>query len=347
MNKKKKVLHILSSNRFSGAENVACQIIKMFDNEYDMYYCCPKGSIEKKLQEENIKYIGIDKLTYKDLKKVVNEIKPDIIYAHDVRASVISSRVYKKSKIISHIHGNHASMNKINIKTILYLICSLTFKHIFWVATSSYNGYKFAKFIKNKSSVLYNVIDEQQVINKAKEDKNDYNYDIIFLGRLAYPKNPERLIDILKLVCDKRPDTKVAIVGTGDQEENVRKKIQEKKLEDNIELLGYMQNPFKILSSCKLMIMCSIYEGTPMSVLEAQSLGIPVVSTPVDGLLDIIKNDENGFLSDNNDELSEKIIEILSDKNKLNEMKQKSINKFKLINNKELYRQKIEKVLKK
>ena len=42
---KKKVLHILASNSFSGAENVVCTIVKNMTDEYDMYYCCPQGDI--------------------------------------------------------------------------------------------------------------------------------------------------------------------------------------------------------------------------------------------------------------------------------------------------------------
>ena len=158
MKDKKIVLHILSSNRFSGAENVACQIIKMLDNEYEMYYCCPKGSIEKKLKEEKIKYIGLDKLTYKNIKKVVNELKPDIIHAHDVRASAIASRFSKKTTIISHIHGNHKSMNKLNLKTALYLISSSRFEKIIWVSNSALKGYRLLLMKKKYPKKLKKIL---------------------------------------------------------------------------------------------------------------------------------------------------------------------------------------------
>ena len=57
-----KVLHLLSSNKYSGAENVVCQIIKMFGNDAEMVYCSPDGDIRKTLNDKNIKFIPLKEL---------------------------------------------------------------------------------------------------------------------------------------------------------------------------------------------------------------------------------------------------------------------------------------------
>lgn len=347
MNEKRKVLHILSSNRFSGAENVACQIIKMFEGEYEMYYCSPKGSIEKKLKEENVKYIGIDKLNYKNLKKVVSELKPHIIYAHDYRASCFATLLSKKTKIISHLHSNNLKRRKFNFQTLLFYILSKKISKIIWVSNSAYDNFYFQDntSIKNKSIILYNIINDTEVLSKANENIIKENYDLVFLGRLVDVKNPERLIEIIRKVKIKKNDIKLAIIGDGEKKQKLQKLISDYGLESSVNFLGYLSNPFPFLKKSKLMVMTSIYEGTPMAALEAQCLGLPIISTPVDGLVDIIKNNENGFLSDNNNELAEKIIEVLNDDSILSKMRQNSINNFKVINNKEQYKQKIKNVL--
>ena len=62
------------------------------------------------------------------------------------------------------------------------------------------------------------------------------------------------------------------------------------------------------------MIMTSLWEGTPMCALEALAMGIPIVSTPVDGLCDLIENGKNGFLSDSDDELADWCFKLATDK---------------------------------
>ena len=83
----KTVLHILPSSSFSGAENVVCQIIKMFSgSDYKMYYCSPDGRIRDALEENNIDFLPLREFSVKELKRIISETKPDIIHAHDMRA---------------------------------------------------------------------------------------------------------------------------------------------------------------------------------------------------------------------------------------------------------------------
>lgn len=84
--------------------------------------------------------------------------------------------------------------------------------------------------------------------------------------------------------------------------------IDDYKLNENITLFGFQDNPYPILKQSKILIMTSIYEGTPMAALEAQAMGKPIIGTPVDGIKKIVKNEYNGFLSNDNTKISEAII---------------------------------------
>lgn len=343
--RKKKVIHILASNTFSGAENVACTIINNASENYDMYYCCPQGAIEEVLKEKKIKYIPIKKLSYREIKRVIKEYNPDIIHAHDNRATVLSSFFSKKCKIISHIHGNNKIMNKINLKTIIFNYCVKCVKNIIWVSKSSFEGYVFNEKIKNKSVIIYNVVDKAEIERKAFDYKCDKKFDLIFLGRIAYPKNPERLIEIVRLLKNKRKDIKLAIVGDGKERSKIEKLIKDYQLEENITLYGYKKNPYPILLNSKILIMTSIYEGTPMCSLEAFALNKPVISTPVDGLNDIIVNGKNGYLLNRNKDIADNIIKML-DADKYNKMTKCVQEKFYEYNNLNSYMRKIEKIYK-
>ncbi len=340
-----KVLHLLSTNKFSGAENVACQIINMHKNNknLEMAYCSCYGPIEDTLKDKKIKFIGISKLNCKEVKRAIKSYKPDIIHAHDMKASFIASLSCGSIPLISHIHNNAFNSRGISLKSIAYLFAAKKARHIFWVSNSSYEGYKFHRRFKEKSSILYNVIDTEELFNKMNLDKQLYNYDIVYLGRLTFQKNPERLINVMKMVVDQKKDAKLAIIGIGDLEQEVKQLVTKLNLNDNISFLGYQSNPLKMLHDAKVMVMTSRWEGTPMCALEALALGIPIIATPVDGLKDLVINEWNGYVSDDDYELANKIVDILKDKHLMSTMKKNAIKKSEEINNIDNYKKEIDK----
>lgn len=338
-----KVMHLLQSPHFSGAENVVCQIIKLFKNDKDieMIYCSQDGSIRDALEERNIQFFPLYGFTVDAVKKAIREIQPDIIHAHDMRASLFAALTCKNIPLVSHIHNNAFDSRGFSFKSCAYLLAGLKAKKIFWVSQSAFKGYCFHSFFKAKSEVLYNIIDIDELYERTERDTNLYRYDVIFLGRLSEPKNPLRIVDVLKIAALKIPDIQAAVVGTGELEQSLKEYIRLNNMENRIELLGYKSNPLKILRDAKLMIMTSLWEGTPMCALEAMALGTPIVSTPVDGLKDLIENDVNGYLSNDNHELGKKIVEYLADKDKLLKMSQKQIECARKWNDKIKYKQRI------
>lgn len=342
-NEKLKVLHLLASNSFSGAENVACQIISCF-GDYEEAYCSPVGKIEEQLKEKGIKYIPIQKLTRREVKRVVAEFKPDIIHAHDVKASIMASFASKNIPIVSHIHCNDKKMSRTGLKSVLFKLASKKFSHIFFVSKGSFESYKFKKFIEKKSSILHNVIDTNMVVKRASEDVQNYDSDIVYVGRLTSIKNPLRLVDIVEEIAKTDKNVTLSIVGDGELKGDLQKYITEKKLNKNIKLLGFMSNPYKVIACSKVMLMTSISEGLPMCALEALSLGAPIISTKTDGLREIIQNDKTGFLYDTNEQASAKILELLQTPVKLNEMKSNATEFSKEYNDLGKYKQEIEKI---
>jgi glycosyltransferase involved in cell wall biosynthesis len=337
-----KVLHLLSSNRFSGAENVAFQIINLFNNNrFDMVYSSEDGQIREALEKENIRFYPLTQVNIKEVSKVIKEYQPNIIHAHDVKASVIASFFSKHAQVISHMHVNHENMSKINLKTLLYLAKANSFKHIFWVSNSAFEKYIFKNQVADKSSILYNVVDSRKIIEKSQMDLNNYNYDVVYLGRLSYQKNPERLINVLTKAIKIKKDLRVAIIGTGDLFEKTKNIAERNGVQNNISFLGYQNNPFKILRDAKVMLMTSRFEGTPMCALEAMALGVPIVSTPTDGLVDVIKDGVTGYLSESDDILAEKVVEISSVNSEYQRLSLQTLKFFAEFNNPSTYYEKL------
>ena len=334
-----KVLHVLNSRIYSGAEKVVCQIIHMFDREVEMVYCSPYSEIvESMLQQEKVTYLPVDTLVPSQLGRIIAEQKPDLIHAHDMRASFVSALCCGKIPVISHIHNNAYDSRGLSAKSVAYLLAGFRAKHILWVSRSSYEGYFFHNLFAKKSSVLFNIIDLQQVYDKQKQDENTYDFDVIYIGRLTFQKNPQRLMQLCAMMKQRKPDIRMAVVGTGELEAETKELCKQLGLEENVQFLGFQSNPMKMLSDSKCLILPSRWEGTPMCALEAMALGVPVVSTPTDGLVDLLDEGENGFLSDDDAVLADKVVALATDEALHSAMSQNASEKAVKINDIQTYK---------
>lgn len=314
--KRIKVLHILSSRTYNGAENVVCQIHAMLQESGDnieLIYCSLDGPVRSHIEENGIRFAPVSKISPKEIKRVIRDVKPDIIHAHDMRAGFVAALACGRIPLVSHIHNNNFDSRGVSLKAVLYLYAAIKAKHIFWVSKSSFDGYCFHKLLKDKSEILFNVIDVKALYQKAELDTKIYSYDAVYLGRLTYQKDPQRLIEVLSKSVKMTNGFTAAILGDGEDAEEVKRLIRNNNIQDSVSYLGFSDNPYKILQSAKLMIITSRWEGTPMCALEALAMGVPIVSTPVDGMCDLIVNGQNGYLSNDNEELAKRCSEIASD----------------------------------
>ena len=337
-----KVMHVLNSRIYSGAEKVVCQIIKSFRDDVEMVYCSPDSEIVRQmLAEQNVTFLPMETMSTGELKRVIAQEKPDLIHAHDMRASFFSALCCGRIPLISHIHNNAYDARGLSPKTIAYLLAGFKAKHILWVSNSSYEGYAFHKLFAKKSSVLYNIIDTEQIFEKKAQDVNTYDYDMIYVGRLTFQKDPQRLMRLCARLKESKPDLKVAIVGTGELEEEVRTLCEELHIQDNVHFLGFQTNPMKMVHDSKAMILTSRWEGTPMCALEAMALGTPVVSTPSDGMTDLLDDGVNGYLTDDDAVMAERLLRIIQDAGHRAFLGENAKKKFAAINDAPKYRQAI------
>lgn len=310
--KKKKVLHVLSSNIFSGAENVACTIINNLRDDYDFIYCSTNGSIAEKLKEYKINFYPLEKMDSKNIKKVVNDIKPDVIHAHDFKASFYASKYSKNINVLSHLHNNWPWLKKINLKSLVFLYFGLKVKKIFIVSESIEKEFIFSKFIKNKFICIDNPNDRNKILNKVVQADYRKKYDICCVARLTEQKDPDRFIDILSELVKSDKDIKAVWVGDGELLDSIRRKVSLLKLEKNIDLVGFQNNPFKFMASAKLFVLTSKWEGYGLVAFEAMTLGLPCVVSNVGGLPKLITN-KCGKLCDNDKDFVREISKLLKD----------------------------------
>lgn len=307
--KKKRVLHLLSSNSFSGAENVVCTIIEN-DKDYEMYYCSKPGPIVKILKDKKINYLPIKKLSPKLIKEVCVDNQIDILHAHDYKASFWAALSGFKGKIIAHVHCNPEFSHNWNLFTLAYKMVMNRFDNIIFVSNEAKNQAIYLRNRVVKTMVIENVVNKKSVIEKSKAFKTG-KYHIIFVGRLTEVKRPELVIEVTRKLKETYPQIKTAIVGDGNLNEKLRELIKSYELEDNVELLGFKPNPFPYVKNSKVALLTSSHEGLPMSVIECMALDVPVLNSGVGGLSTLFNNHQE-FICTSVKDYCDKIEKILN-----------------------------------
>lgn len=329
---KLRVLHILNTNKYSGAENVVITIIKNMRDYVDCGYESLDGPIRDVLKENNIAFFPVDKTKPSEIKRVISAFHPDIIHAHDYTDGMAAVFTGTRIPIINHLHNNSPWLKRYGIRSISYGFCANRFNKILTVSDSIMNEYVFGSYFKSKTVTVGNPIDLNRIRALARvmstEDilETKKEYDIAFLGRETPQKNPIRLLKIIRLVkdclkekmTDKSTDEfqvhglKAIMIGDGEMRDDVNAEIKRLRLEENITCVGFQSNPYKYLKTAKVMVMPSLWEGFGLAAVEGIALGLPVVASPVGGLVDIV-NDRCGKLCETDQEFVGELVKLLTD----------------------------------
>ena len=211
---------------------------------------------------------------------------------------------------------------------------------------------------EKKVELVYNPIDLKLIEKKAENVEKKYeNYlkqdYFLQVSRLTQQKQPEHLVDIYYKLKQAGIKEKLYFIGDGEKKEIIKQKIKEYNLEDDIILLGQIENPYPFFKNAKLFVHTAKYEGLPTVLLESLALGTPVVSYDCPtGPRDILgKNSEYGELISLNDKdmFVEKVLELMNSKEKYEKYKNLSLiraNDFSMENNKVKLKELIENIKK-
>ena len=164
---------------------------------------------------------------------------------------------------------------------------------------------------------------------KKSEERNQRK--VVFTGAMYYHRGLDILLDSIPKIVKQLPDVKFVLVGSGTEMENLKQIVQEKKIEKNIEFKGWVDRKEipKNIQDAVLGIgplrLTEVTKGAlPIKVLEYMASSLPIIAQKGTLPKDILEDKKNGFLIENSDELTEKIILLLNDEKMINSMGQKS-----------------------
>lgn len=306
-----KILQIIPSlNAVGGAEKFVVELsasIQQNDNDIILLSLYSKNNdfFDNFIEANNLKVLylnkkrGVDFKTARELIKVIKKINPDVIHGHlNFHLTLMLGGKFKIKKIpyIETLHQDFSNSSK-NIILQKYKSKLYNNKKVIPVAISDEVNKSAVKYFNLSEEIptIYNAIKLPYLISNPP--LNARKNEFITVSRLAPVKNHYLMIEAIAQLIKKGYNPKLTIIGNGELYFDLKKLIQEKKLENNIFLIGEKRNIFDYLITHKYFLLPSFSEGTPISLLEAISCGLVPIVTNVGGPKDIV-SEENGYLID-------------------------------------------------
>jgi len=323
-NKKIKILMISASSKLGGGPIHMFMLGKNLKKDFEVYYALPKSkNFLDNLPKNKFIFIKERSIVIKDLlniKRFIKQNKIDIIHAHGKGASVLGRilKIFTRKPLVYTPHGIHVSCHKI-FKRITYLIYEYltgfldTIKIFVSLSEKNY-AYKLGILNKANYKIINNGVDNrvlkssQETIREFLQNNSNISVKVISICRFVKQKNIKEIIEIAR-ICET---IDFYILGDGPLFNDIENLISNYQLK-NISLVGKTKNVFKYLYSSDIFLSTSIYEGLPISVLEAMSIGLPVIASKVTGNVDTIQHAFSGYFYQLKDIYSaSKYINILS-----------------------------------
>lgn len=290
-----------------------------------------------------------DRKAYVRIKEIIREFKPDIVHTHASKAGALGRRaaIEMKVPVVVHtFHGHvfHSYFGK--MKTLLFKTIERR------LARRSSGIIAISELQKKELSVEHKICKEKKItviplgfdLNRFHDDlefkrrstRERFGLDddmiaVAIVGRLAPIKNHDLFLDVVeKVAVTTRKKVKFFIVGDGSERDKIESRINAMSLPENlgIEMTSWIKDIGTFNAGMDIMCLTSDNEGTPVSLIEAQAANIPVISTDVGGVRDIIDLGETGFVVPKKDAVSfsEKLLLLIEDEKKRQKMSQNGWN---------------------
>jgi len=308
--KQKGILMISSTSIKGGGPEHMFNLGNNLSKNFRVFFAIPFSTeYGKFLNKKNHIEISQRKIRMLDILRLIKFVRVnsiDIVHAHGKGAGLLGRilNIFVRKSLIYTFHGIHNKFYR-NYQKKIYLIYENIFGKIdsmkIFVSASENEYAKKNKFRidKNKFSIINNSVPNKKLINFEIDQKNlnasinirNNHPNIITACRLVKQKNIYEILEISELI----PKCNFIILGDGPLLKEINIFLKRKNI-SNIFMLGQKSDIFKYLYASKIYLSTSFYEGLSISVLEAMSIGLPIIASRVVGNIDAIEHSKTGFL---------------------------------------------------
>lgn len=331
--RKIRVLHIVQAA--GGVDRFLRSLIKNLDkNKFENILICSNDFTFDNYKDDVSEFYQLDmkrNVSFRDLvfifkvRKLIKQIKPDIVYAHSSKAGVIAriADIWLDNKIIYNPHGWAFNMRGSRYKRLFYAfiekVCSFFCDKIVCVSDSEkMSALRWHICKANKVKVIYNGIDIDDYKNrKYSSSKFDLGipenaFVVGMVGRIAEQKAPDIFVKVAEIVKQRIQNAFFVIVGDGPLLNKIKDQIHNSNLDDSFLITGWCSDPLEYSRFFDVSCLFSRWEAFGLVLAEYMMVKSPIVATNVDAIPNLIKNNENGLLicEDDYREASEAICKL-------------------------------------
>jgi glycosyltransferase involved in cell wall biosynthesis len=305
-----RVLQILPSFGLGGAEQMAGHLMTSLAGSLEVtgasLYPETNSLIEQRLKQKNIqlwhlgKRPGFDPRMYSRLDRVLFTVQPHVVHTHlSVLRYVLPAVMRRRVPVVVHTLHNVAEHETDTFGRLMQWFAfrgsvvpvaisqevAASFRRVYGLKCQAVvpNGIPIGSYCSHPD-------DRVRWRNKERFDQDDVLFTCV--GRLEPQKNPFLLVRAFAALND--PRAHLVLLGDGTLQGGLIEYVRNQRLEDKIHLLGKRNDVAECLAASDVFILASNWEGNPLAVMEAMAAGLPVISTAVGGVPELVPSGRCG-----------------------------------------------------
>jgi len=248
------------------------------------------------------------------LRKKLIDSDITVIHTHDYKSLLFSllAKVFTNKKIVHHIHGSLGNTKAEKLYAVIERVCMMFVSRIITVSQNQKDDISQYRYLRN------NVI---QINNGTVMPDFDLSvskifgvFSMVMVARFTPEKNHTLAIEVVKYLVNIGKNVELILLGDGPNRAKIIDLINKYELNNNVRLIGFSDDVQGWLSSSQLLLITSKTEGMPMCLLEAMSMGLPTVSTPVGEIPKLLSSSKSGLVAIDKESLVKSIILLMDDK---------------------------------
>ena len=320
-----KVMQIMPEFRLAGAEIMVENLAAALE-EHNISACVvslykERTAITDRLAEKNIPVFYLGKKRGPDLRaayrlyKLFRKERPTVVHTHRyvlpyAGPAAMLAGVPVRVHTIHNIANKEVGTLRRKLNRFFYRHC-----HVIPVAISPRIKQTVTQeyaLAEDEVPMVCNGIDLKKITTKNSYDITGDSINLLHIGRFSEQKNHDGLIDAFKIIHEQVPKARLRLIGTGSLVSGIKEKVEALGLRDCVDFLGIKPDVCSYLFDADILLLPSLWEGMPITLIEAMAAGLPIVAASVGGVPDMITHGKTGLLVDTTKEkLAKAVITLI------------------------------------